>query len=151
MPATKPFMHSAKSGATARRSTKPDVSRLARVTDLPVRDDARSNGGGRARQEAMGDNGYPDWNEDQGDEHPDGYFAGDHDADEEERDYEDGEEEEDEDSFEEPEPTTPKGKASRPESKGKARKDHRTMARAKARQIPGRGLGHSFTRSSRNS
>ena len=57
-----------------------------------------------------------------GDEHPEGYFAGDDEAEEDEHDYEDGEEEEEEHSFEEPEPPAPKGNASRPKVKGKGKK-----------------------------
>ena len=109
---------SSKFGSADQRSTKPILSHLARATDLPVCDEARSNGGSRARHNAMDDTGYPDWQDDQDDEDPGDYYAGDDDAGGEERDYEDGEEEEDEDSPEEPEPPTRKGKASRPKVKG---------------------------------
>ena len=114
MRATKSFMHSTKSGATTRRSTKPDVSHLSR-TDLPVRDDAGSNGGSRTRQEAKEDTGYPDWQE----EHAgDDYYEGEYDEGDGMHD-EDGELEDD--SSEAPEPPTPKGKAKRPKVKGKGK------------------------------
>ena len=118
MRAAKSFMHSTKSGATTRRSTKPDVSHFARTTALPVRNDAGSNVGSRTRQEATEDTGYPDWQEEQA---GDDYYEGEYDEDDGMHD-EDGEvEDDDELSYELPEPPTPKGKAKRSKVKGKCK------------------------------
>ena len=124
---------SSKSGSVGQRSTKPDLSHLARATDLPLCDDARSNGGSRARLDAMDDTGYPDWQGELADEDPGDYYAGEGDDDDGDQ-YDDGEQFDD--SSEEPEPSTPPGKARRSKGKGENKSGSPDKGKGKGKVEP---------------
>lgn len=101
------------------RSTKPDLRHLAAVTELPARDDARSNGGKRALQHVDDDTGYPDWQGEQAGYDPGEYDAGEEDDDEDDGDGDDSEEEMEDESDEDMEPPPPPRKTRRSQGKGK--------------------------------
>ena len=140
---------SSKSVSVGQRSTKPDLSHLARATDLPLCDDARSNGGCRARLDAMDDTGYPDWQGELAVEDPGDYYAVEGDDDDGDQYGDDGVEEQVDDSSEEPEPSTPPGKARRSKGRGENKTGSQTKAKAKARSSQKASLGHRFKRSLR--